>query len=233
MNDLSGLRFRTSLGGFRKKDVAQYIEALSKDAEARKAELEDSLAEERQKMSALAEELAEARAAIDTLDGEKAALSEEIQSEKARLAKAEADAEAVAVEKKALLDEISLLEERIRTLTGENEKLAARISDFERREASLEEAKRVVTDLEMAARMRAEESEASAKRRAAAILEEYQKEFDDTRMVVDHYKADTDVMIDSAEKHISSLQSLIEEFKRDLASSKEGLDGIRLDTAED
>ncbi|MBR5743481.1 MAG: hypothetical protein IKX85_06710 [Clostridia bacterium] len=233
MNDLSGLRFRTSLGGFRKKDVAQYIDALSRDSEAQKAELEDSLAEERQKMSALADELAEARAAIGSFEDEKKSLTEEIRSGEERLAKAQTDAEEAAGEKKALLDEIALLQERIKTLTGENEKLSARISDFENREASLEEAKRVVTDLEMAARLRAEESEASAKRRAAAILEEYQKEFDDTRMVVDHYKADTDVMIDSAEKHISSLQSLIEEFKRDLASSKEGLDGIRLGETED
>ena len=45
MNDLSGLRFRSSLNGFRKKDVSQYIDALSRNAAAEKAGLEDALAE--------------------------------------------------------------------------------------------------------------------------------------------------------------------------------------------
>ena len=229
MNDLSGLRFRSSLNGFRKKDVSQYIDALSRNAAAEKAGLEDALAEEKEKSALLDGKLTAAAEASASLAKEAAELRAEQERTAKELEAAKEELSALRSEAEKLSEELALAKERLSSLESEKAALENRVADFEGKEKALDNEMRVVTELELAARIRAEESENSAKERAAAIMEKCRRDFADTRSVVDHYKADTDVMIGSAEKHLSSLQSLIEDFKRDMDSSKKGLDEFSLD----
>ena len=231
MNDLSDFRFRSSLNGFRKKDVAQFIDALSRNAAAEKAELEETLAAEREKNGDLVEKLSLSEARISELEKEAAALREECDRLNSDLEGVRKAVSAISDERQGLKYEITVLKEKTASLENENAELSKKCAGYEEKARALDEEKRIVTELELAARLRAEESEASAKRRAALLLEEYQRELDDKRSVVDQYKADTDEMIDSAEKQISSLQSLIEEFRRSMTSSKKGLDGLAEDAS--
>ena len=231
MNDLSGLRFRSSMNGFRKKDVVQYIDALSKNAAAEKAGLEDALTEEKERSGLLDGKLKASEEALASSEKEKALLKEECSRLTTELESAKGSLASRDGELQGLRSELSALKEKLSALESEKAELQARCTDYESRSAALEAEKRVVTELELAARLRAEESEASAKERAAAIMEKCRQDFADKRSVVDHYKADTDVMIGSAEKHLSSLQSLIEDFKHDMDESKKGLDEFSLDDA--
>ena len=229
MNDLSGLRFRSSMNGFRKKDVTQYIDALTRNAAAEKAGLEDALAGEKERSALLDGKLAAASEASAALEKEAADLRAERDLLREELESAKGEIASLSGAKDGLAGELASLKDKLSSLESEKAALEKRCADFESREKALDNELRVVTELELAARIRAEESEASARERAAAIMEQCRKDFADTRSVVDHYKADTDVMIGSAEKHLSTLQSLIEEFRRDMDSSKKGLDEFTLD----
>ncbi len=109
MNDVKSPVFRTSMGGFNKKDVNEYIARLCQDYDARVLELEDQLADAKAKLDEVTEnnaKEAEKQASeelqrannlivaqneqIDTLKGEKESLQGELDSLKARLGDFEA-----------------------------------------------------------------------------------------------------------------------------------------------
>lgn len=229
MADLSSLSFRPAgLGGFNKKDVIAYVKALSDKHASEVKSLERALSESVKQKDMLSEKLASAKAecvalkyAFGDIDSLREALDSsenEVSSLKEKLAECEKALE------KASSDAAALKEENA-ALKVEKEKSDEVLS-------RLEKEKQAVTELELEARIRARDSEESARSRIASIISTYQTEFAEAKDSFRHYKTSADRLITSTEDQLKDMLTLFGELESELELSEKAFEKLSADPAE-
>lgn len=215
MSDINTPGFRTSsFGGFNKKDVIDFITKLSGEYRVEISRLKASLSERDSLISSLEARSAEDKKYIDSLLQKNADFvdyKEQKESElyilKQKLIHSEEQAKTAG--EKVSNAEIALDEclKREKSITDELEML---IHD-----------KKLVVDLELQARKRAEDIEKESHDKLILLCEKYKAKFTEISELYIHYKDEAELMIQSSQ---NQLKSMIDIFS-DLSAGLENIEG--------
>lgn len=230
MADLSSLSFRPAgLGGFNKKDVIAYVKTLSDQHAAALKRLERSLSDAEKQNAALDEKLA-------ACEAERNALSSRYNDTDAELSDLRALYNAAQSEVDSLRASLAETEKALREAAQRADALEKENADLRgEKEAAdtvlsrLEKEKQAVTELELEARLRARDSEASARSRIAAIITAYQQEFSEAKDAFRHYKSSADKLIVSTEEQLKDMLSLFGELESELELSEKAFEKLSAD----
>lgn len=155
--------FRSSLGGFHRQDVIDYIEKVQKASAEEIAALEEEL-------NAAAEREMQIREVLEQDVEEIEALKEQLSGMEELRRHEQEEAAAQAAELSAARDEAAALNARIRVLLEENRELQSRNALLESDADTVRREKEQVAQLELEARRRASEAISAAEEKAAAAL---------------------------------------------------------------
>jgi len=216
MGESNDLTFRNAgLGGFNKKDVIAYIEKLT-------AQFRQTESSNQQAYSALEKEAASLRDTVSSLQ-------KELQDIKARLSKQD-----------ELLAESESLKQKNRALSDENQRLLSenkQLSDSflsvkeelvlqDEKLAVVSREKQAIADLEIAAKLRAEQIKKDSHEQIALMFSCCQQSFDDASEAFKQFRATASEMIDSTKKQIESIDSLFSDVNNRLTHSRSTIDGL-------
>ena len=165
--------FRSALGGFNRQDVTEYIERTRKEAEEAAAQLEAQV-------KSLQDSEAEARQSLDSCTQEKEDLEKQLEEMTLQYTQTKNDCDAVTEAKETLEAEGCRKDDMIRTLTGEKEKLSRRVQELEEQAEALRREKERLTQLELDAHRRSEETEARAGEEAGGGIGAAPREAEET-----------------------------------------------------
>jgi len=161
--------FRSSIGGFNRQDVMEYIEKTQKESSETVAQLEEQVRQLQQESDGL-------RASLDSCTQERDALASELEEVTGRCDTARANWESQAVISEGLRGDVAQRDAAIREMTAENQKLFHRVQALEEELAVLRLEKEKVAQLELEAHKRSEEVVASARARADELLADAQRQ---------------------------------------------------------
>ena len=156
--------FRSALGGFNRQDVTEYIERTRKEAEEAAARLEEQV-------KTLQASEAEAREALESCTQEKEDLDQKLKDMTLQYTHAKNNWDAQSEAKESFRADVARQKGTIEDLTAENEKLSQRVQELERQAESLRREKERLTQLELDAQRRSEETEARASEEARSVVD--------------------------------------------------------------
>jgi len=196
--------FKSSLiGGFRRKDVIDYIEKSTSKSNERISELE--AAEDR-----LAKENEALRGELDSVTGARDRLSEALHDNFDKQ-------EALSASLNAANEELGELRAQLATLTEERDALRAEVDSLRTQAAEFHSFKEGLADLELKAQRRAEDCEAEAKQRAdsyeASVRQRTEAYDAETRRGADSYAAE---VRQTAEDYMSETKQCADDYESEV-----------------
>lgn len=192
--------FRSALGGFNRQDVTEYIERTRKEAEEAAARLEEQV-------KTLQDSEAEARASLETCTQEKEELDKQLKDMTLKYTHAKNNWDAQSEAKESFRADVARQNDVIRELTAEKERLTGRVGELEQQAESLRREKERLTQLELDAQRRSEETEAKASQEARAVVEAARRQAEE---ITDKAKAQAE---DITAKASTQAEAIVAEAK--------------------
>ena len=189
--------FRSALGGFNRQDVTAYIERTGKEAAEAAQRLEEQI-------KALQDSEAEARGALADCAQEKETLEEQLRDMTSQRDEAQGGWDAQRQAAAELQAEVDRQAFALRDLTGERDTLSCRVRELERQAEALRQEKARLTQLELDARRRSEETEAKAGREARDVVEAARRQAEE---ITGRAHAQADDIVAKAEARAKAIET--------------------------